>query len=77
MNHDNTLIPVEDDLTISRDRLSGAILNTNQEAYFAHMNEKRKRQITESRISMIESDMSSIKASLQTILEILNGGNRS
>ena len=72
------LVPFEDDPSIGRDPKTGAVLNANKEAYESHIRMKRNKVQAESRIKHLEEEMSEIKSSLSTILELLkNGSNRS
>ena len=77
MMKDN-LIPFKEDPSIARDPRSGAVLNTNTEAYLSHLNAKKQKMAVESRVLQLESTVNDMKTMLTTILEaIQNGSNRS
>jgi septal ring factor EnvC (AmiA/AmiB activator) len=74
--HSNDLIPVVDHPNLMRDRRSGAIVNTDEQAYANYQLQKQARRQQEQRISQleetinkVETDISDIKSLLTRLLE--------
>jgi septal ring factor EnvC (AmiA/AmiB activator) len=74
--HSNDLIPVVDHPNLRRDRQSGAIVDTDEQAYANYQQQKQARRKQEQRISQleetinkVESDISDIKSLLTRLLE--------
>jgi hypothetical protein len=80
MHDQQQLIKVIDHNNLARDRASGAIVDTDADAYTQYMKvrEARARQLQqidsmEDRINTIDSDISEIKNLLRLMLEKQNG----
>lgn len=62
-------IPVEDNPSIARDPVTGAIINVDQVAYENRMRSKRKREESENKIKQLEDDISQIKEMLSLLIQ--------
>ena len=62
-------IPVEDNPSIARDPVTGAIINVDQVAYENRMRSKRKREESENKIKQLEDEISQIKEMLSLLIQ--------
>ena len=67
------LIPVEGHTNLFRDRVTGAIVNTNTSGYSQYQQMKQRKQNERRELDTIKSDIEEIK----TLLRELTNGSRS
>jgi len=67
----NNFLKVEGHSSLVRDKVTGAILNTNRNDYDAYRESRRKLQSREAEISQHTEDINNIKNELSDIKQLL------
>ena len=62
-------IPVEGHYGLERDRYSGAIVNTDDDAYNAFIQKANAKKANAERLNRLEKDMSEIKDLIRQLIE--------